>query len=128
MRLTINGPLAAPITAAFRIPHHHVRPPDNERYHKLLLQVDSIVAQDVSLPFVLTAYEDAHQPQCCLIEVVVTPPGESWPNLGGRSVTLDVNGATQVLLTDAWGGAAFPDIRVDDLAQISVEVSRVKPG
>lgn len=101
-------------------------PVDSARYSEVLLHLEPAHAPDLDLPIALTAYRDAHQPETCLVEVVVEPPGQSWPNLGGKSVTVTVAGEKYTALTDVWGVASFANVRIDDLAQMTLEVTLVK--
>lgn len=96
-----------------------------ERYGKVLLRLPpaDTDTDDIDLPITVTAYRDAEQPDLCLIEVVVTPAGESWPNLDGRSVTLTSGDVVRTSETDSWGVAAFEDVPVDVLSEITIDVS-----
>jgi hypothetical protein len=97
-------------------------PTESDRYHEVIVQLNPDHFQDFDFPITLTAYRDSQQPESCLVEVRVEPPGESWPDLEGRSVTLIVAEERIESLTDAWGVASFESIRIDDLAGMKLEI------
>lgn len=98
-------------------------PADPERYQEILLQLQPAHIANLDLPFHLTAYRDAQQPHTCLIELIVTPPGRSWPELGGYHVRLQAAGSIWDAVTDAWGLAAFTGIDVASLPQLQIEIT-----
>lgn len=100
-------------------------PDDSDRYGEILFKLEPEKAAGMELPVALTVYRDARQPELCLLEVVVEPPGLSWPDLEGRIVLLNVAGVTQEALTDAWGYVSFADIAMEDLSQTTMEVRLV---
>lgn len=87
-----------------------VRSGASGRYHPAILTLPPDQLPDADPPFTLTAYADSQQPDRCLVEVTVHPPGQSWPDLGGRAVTLTTADGSQTAATDDWGVAAFPDV------------------
>ena len=98
-------------------------PADGERYGEILLRLDPEELEAFDLPISITAYRDAHEPENCLIEVLVAPAGERWPDLVGRTVTLSTPGGTHEATTDPWGVAAFEDVRTDALEKVTIDVS-----
>lgn len=106
----------APALAAVRVPA------DSVRYGEVLLALEPDDARRAGLPLGLTAYRDARRPEVCLLEVKVEPPGRSWPDLGGTTVTLTAAGDQRRAVTDAWGLAAFEGVAVAHLAQLMVEI------
>ena len=80
------------------------------RYQSKLLELTADQAQSAAVPFTLTAYADQQQPDRCLVEITVQPPGQSWPDLGGNQVAVTAAGQTVVAATDDWGTAVFPDL------------------
>ncbi len=101
------------------LPALATRAPSEDRYHRPILQLDP--ARAPGLPLTVTAYEDASQPEMCLLEVVVEPPGQSWPDLGGSAVTLGT-GRTFEGVTDDWGVVSFEGIPVSELATMIITV------
>jgi len=100
-------------------------PDDSERYGEILFKLEPEKIADIELPVALTVYRDARQPELCLLEVVVEPPGLSWPDLEGRIVLLNVAGVMHEAVTDAWGNVSFADIAMEDLSQTTMEVKLV---
>lgn len=98
-------------------------PSDSQRYGNVLLLLNPAEVPGLDLPLNVTAYEHLQQSQTCLVEVIVKPPGTSWPDLGGRKVTLHFDGTTYQNNTDAWGVASFEDVPVEALSQMRIEVS-----
>jgi hypothetical protein len=98
-------------------------PADTERYSEALLNLQPALVPDFDLPITLTAYRDAQHPERCLVEVVVEPAGQSWPDLGGISVTLAFAGERRQAITDAWGVASFEGVPIDDLAGMALEIT-----
>jgi hypothetical protein len=98
-------------------------PADTERYGEVLLSLEPAIVPDLDIPLTLTAYRDAHQPEMCLVEAIVEPADRSWPDLGGIRVTLLLAGEKREAITDAWGIASFEGVRINDLADMTVEVT-----
>ena len=98
-------------------------PNDSERYDKVLLALDPGETLRSDLPITLTAYRDAHHSGMCLLEVLVEPPGRSWPELGGIGVSLIVADERRRATTDAWGLAAFEDVPIAQLTDITFEIT-----
>jgi hypothetical protein len=99
---------------------------EDSRYHEVLYELQPEQLPESAIPLKLTAYRDAERPELCLLEVTVAPPGERWPNLGGRTVTVQRNGERRTAATDAWGVAAFADLPVTWLADLAVVVELTK--
>ncbi len=112
-------PLLRPFPAAARTR----APADTERYDEVLLALDPDEALRPDLPVTLRAYRDAHRPEACLVEVMVEPPGRSWPELEGIGIALIVAGERREATTDAWGLAAFEGIPVAQLADMTLEIA-----
>jgi hypothetical protein len=98
-------------------------PADTERYGEILLSLEPAMVPDLDIPITLTAYRDAQQPEMCLVEAVVEPAGRSWPDLGGIRVTLLLAGEKHEAISDAWGVASFEGVRINDLADMALEVT-----
>lgn len=96
-------------------------PADSERYAEIVFDLAPDAAP-AELAIGLTAYRDARHPETCLVEVVVAPPGRSWPDLEGLAVTLVVAGEQHDAHTDAWGLASFVGIPIARLADMMVIV------
>ncbi len=95
---------------------------EDGRYIPKLLELTPDQAQEAALPFTLTAYADRQQPDRCLVEISVQPPGQSWPNLGGYQVTVAAGEETFTDETDDWGTAVFLDIPLAKLNNLKIEV------
>ncbi|MBE2197514.1 MAG: hypothetical protein IAE79_02815 [Anaerolinea sp.] len=93
------------------------------RYTPKLLEITPDQAQTAGLPFTLAAYADQQQPDHCLVEITVQPPGQSWPDLGGYLVTLTAGGNTVTGETDDWGTAVFPDIPLVELTSLRLDIT-----
>ena len=93
------------------------------QYQEQLISLTPQNATDLDLTFTLTVYRDKQVPNTCLLEVKVEPPGQSWPALGGKEVTIMYNNAKQTEVTDAWGIASFTGIPVDALGQLYLEIT-----
>lgn len=98
-------------------------PSDSQLYGDVLLLLDPAELPELDLPISVIAYEHLQQSQSCLVEVIVKPPGTSWPDLGERKVTLRFDDTTYQNNTDAWGVASFEDVPVEALSQMRIEVS-----
>lgn len=96
-----------------------------ERYGEVLASLDPASAPDGELPLKFTIYQDAEQPNLCLIEIVIEPAGKSWPDLAGSTVTLRWDDAKREATTDAWGVVSFADIPADALEQMRLEVTMI---
>ena len=102
-------------------------PADSERYNEILLRLDPTLApEELNLPITLTAYRDSYQPDTCLIKLNYKPAEESWPDLGGRNVTLRSVNEKFEALTDPWGDVSFEGIPVNNLADFTLEISRTR--
>lgn len=106
----------SPAVAQVRAPAHF------ERYGEVLLTLEPDEALRSDLPITLNAYRDAHRSEMCLVEVVVEPPGRSWPELEGIVVALTVAGKRYEARTDAWGLAAFEGIPITRLTDLTLEI------
>jgi hypothetical protein len=92
------------------------------RYQSKLLELTADQAQSAAVPFTLTAYADQQQPDRCLVEITVQPPGQSWPDLAGNQVAVTAAGQTVVAETDDWGTAVFPDLPRSELETLVIIV------
>lgn len=99
------------------------RSAESGRYGPRLLELTSGQATDAGLPFTLAVYADRQQTSNCLLEVTVQPPGQSWPDLAGYMVTVAAGTRALVAATDAWGTAVFPNMTVDELESLRLEIS-----
>jgi hypothetical protein len=95
------------------------------RYQPKLLELTPDQAQTAAIPFTLTVYADGQQPDRCLVEVMIQPPGQSWPDLGGRQVTVTAGGQPVSAETDDWGTAVFPDLPRSELDKLAIIVHNV---
>ena len=102
-----------------------LRAADRARYAERLLQLDAAQFPELALPVSLSAYRDGQQPNLCLVEALVEPPGASWPDLGGTAVTLTIAGQSYQATTDAWGLAAFPDVPIAALPELTIRVEGI---
>lgn len=109
--------LAPPATAAL------TRSAPEGRYGQKLLALTPAQLPEATLPVTLTAFADQAQPGRCLVEVTIEPPGLSWPDLAGRTVTLTAGSETATAQTDEWGTAVFPHILIIDLDSLRLEVA-----
>lgn len=90
------------------------------RDHRLRYRLSRKQASEVDLPFRFQVYEDGERPGLGLVEVTVEPPGQSWPDLGGRTVFLSYEGERRRETTDAWGVAVFRDVPLAQLGAATV--------
>ncbi len=95
------------------------------RYAPKLLELTTDQAQAAAVPFTLAVYADRQQPDACLVEITIAPPGQSWPDLGGRSVTLTAGPYTRTAATDDWGTAVFPDVPRAELDNLRLDVNLI---
>ncbi|MBK8990112.1 MAG: hypothetical protein IPM39_29295 [Chloroflexi bacterium] len=93
------------------------------RYQPKLLELNQDQAHVAGLPFTLAVYADRQQPDRCLVEITVQPPGQSWPDLGGYLVTLTAAEQSVTTKTDDWGTAVFPDVPLAQLEQVRLDVA-----
>lgn len=92
---------------------------DEDRYSQCLLTLE---ANDI-LPFALAVYQDAHNPDVCLVEVTVEWADRHWPDLAGTAVFLRTPTHHTHTTTDAWGVAVFDGVLAAELAEMIIEVS-----
>ena len=93
------------------------------RYGEKLLELSpSQLPPDVS-PFTLAAFADSQQPDACLIEINVEPPGRSWPDLADQAVTLTTASQTLHAQTDEWGTAVFQNVPRADLPTLQINIT-----
>jgi hypothetical protein len=97
-------------------------PSGDERYTEQLHTLDSTDILGSEIPLKLAVYRDRQQPQKCLIEVAVTPPGRAWPLLAGIVVALELPDLRREQRTNPWGVAAFDQVPVADLDKVLIEV------
>ena len=97
------------------------------RYGQKLLELAPEQVSDLSLPLTLTVYADQEHPDLCLIEVIVEPPGMSWPDLGGYEVTITVENQSLTAKTDEWGTAVFLDTPITSLNKLLLDVNLDNP-
>jgi len=98
----------------------------DSRYHEVLYELKPEQYPELAIPIKVTAYRDAERPDLCLLEVTVVPAGERWPNLGGRTVTLQMGGDRMTATTDAWGVAPFLGVAIARLGDVSLVVGLTK--
>lgn len=80
-------------------------------------------AAEADLPLHLRVYEEGQRPGMGVVEITVAPPGESWPDLGGRTITLAYGDTRRRETTDAWGVTLFRDVPLASLGAATVIVS-----
>ncbi|MEM7129694.1 MAG: hypothetical protein AAF702_25405 [Chloroflexota bacterium] len=97
-----------------------VRAADNARFQELLYEIQPEQLPPTAVPMRLAVYQDAEAETMCLVEITITPPGEAWPALGGRTVHVQVGDEQHSATTDAWGVAAFEEIPVARLSSLEV--------
>lgn len=105
--LPLLQPIQAPARAAL---------PD-----ELLLSLEPEEIPGVDLALSLAAYREEQLPESCRVEILVQPPGRSWPDLAGIQVTLTAAGQQQQAATNAWGEVSFRGVPVDALPHLAVE-------
>jgi hypothetical protein len=120
IRLQLNETLASLLTPSPA--PAPTRTTGDGRYQPKLLELTPDQAQSAAVPFSLTAYADQQQPDRCLVEITVQPPGQSWPDLGGNQVAVTAAGQTIVAATDDWGTAVFPDLPRNELETLAIIV------
>jgi hypothetical protein len=97
-------------------------PADTQRYTEVVCTLEPDESLRSEVPFTLTAYRDGAQPDHCLVEVVVEPPGRSWPDLEGITVALTLAGVRREATTDAWGLVSFAGLPIARLADLTLEI------
>ena len=110
------------------LPSAVTRAGEDGRFSERLLELSEQRVADV--PIKLVAYRDQQQPTLCLLEVTVEPAGESWPDLGGRQVTVTMDereetpalSRVEVSVTDDFGLAVFNDIQIEHLKSLKIDV------
>lgn len=124
--LQLNDVLAALLAP---LPQTALTRSTNEgRYGQKVLELTPEQVPDVAFPLTLIAYADQEQPGRCLVEVTVEPPGLSWPDLGGRTITLTIEELSLTASTDEWGAAVFLDILILDLDSLRLDISLAATG
>jgi hypothetical protein len=88
---------------------------------ELLLRLDPEEIPGVHLALSLAAYREEQLPEACRVEILVQPPGRSWPDLAGIQVTLTAAGQQQQASTNAWGEVSFSGVPVAALPHLAVE-------
>ena len=110
------------------LPSAVTRAGEDGRFSERILELTEQRVADV--PIKLVAYRDQQQPTLCLLEVTVEPAGESWPDLGGRQVTVTMGekvetsavSRVEVAVTDDFGLAVFNDIQIEQLNTLKINV------
>ena len=97
-------------------------PTTQDRFSELLLKLPPERMPDWDLPISMTAFRDAQNPETCLVEVVVEPPGRSWPHLAGSRVTLQMDEEEKTAETDHNGLASFTAVSVAALPTLNISV------
>jgi hypothetical protein len=95
---------------------------DSDRYGQPILELVPENVPDLAPPVTIMAYGDRQQPDRCLVEVTVEPPGQSWPELSGKQVVLTVADGEQTAVTDDWGVAAFAGVPVAELDTMRLDI------
>lgn len=97
---------------------------DGARYLEQLAQLEQ--REELGeWPASFAIYRDAHQPESCLVEVTVQPPGRVWPNLEGLAVMIQYGDEQRSATTDPWGLAAFDGVPVEALSEMRIVMQRV---
>lgn len=91
------------------------------RYGERLATIDGLALAEPQ-PFTINVYADREQRDVVLLEVELSPPGRSWPNLDGLTVTLRAGEIEQTILTDPWGMAVFEDFPRSELPNVAVTI------
>lgn len=94
---------------------------EDNRYGAILFSLTPAHEPELNLSFTLMAYRDRLDPDLCLVEVIVEPPGVTWPDLGGRPVRLQYDETAIFQETDDWGTAVFPDVPVARLETVRID-------
>lgn len=92
------------------------------RYAEAIHSLTPQHVPDVPLPFSMTAYKDLQNADLCLVEINVTPPGISWPDLEGYQVQIAFADQTFKDKTDDWGTAVLANIPIDQLANLTITI------
>ena len=116
LNAALNNLLTPPPHAAL------TRSAEEGRYGRKLLELTPDQVPEAVIPLTLAAFTDRERPDYCLVEVTVEPPGLSWPDLGGQTVTLAAGDKSWAAQTDEWGTAVFPDILILDLDTLFLDV------
>lgn len=95
---------------------------DGPRYNEVILRLAPAEELSTTWPAGIVAYRDAQNPDHCLVEVTVAPPGRSWPDLAGIEVTLAVGAERRSETTDAWGAASFEATPITGLGAMSISI------
>lgn len=100
------------------------RAPDGgERYQEIIFVWPPDDSLRAPLPLKMTVYRDALQPALSLVEIILEPPDRQWPDRAGIAVALAWPGEGRQMATDAWGLAAFSDVPVERLAELTLTIS-----
>ena len=95
---------------------------EDGRFGEQILSLKPDQAPEASLPFSLAAYADKDNPELCLVEITVEPPGLNWPDLGGSEVQASYGNVVLTETTDDWGTAVFADIPRTELENLRFEI------
>jgi len=120
--LQLSAGLLPLLRAASAAPTTRV-PANVERYSEVLVSLRPVQVPELDFPLTLTIYKDAQQAGTCLVEVIVEPPGQNWPNLGGNTVVLRIGDERREATTDAWGIAVFENVQIEDLPRLIIEAN-----
>lgn len=93
-----------------------------QEYGELLLQLDPPSDLAAQLPTSISVYRAGNSPIRCLVEVTVTLPDRTWPDLAGIPVTLSIGQSSRTQETDAFGVASFADIVIEELPAVAIAV------
>ncbi len=99
------------------------RSTEDARFGAQILSLTPEQVPETTLPFSLAAYADKKNAELCLVEITVEPPGQSWPDLGGKQVQLRFADVLHTETTDDWGTAVFPDIPRTELENLHFDIS-----
>lgn len=95
---------------------------DDSRFGEQILSFSPDQVPETGFPFSLTAYADKENPEQCLVEITVEPPGLSWPDLGDSEVRLSYDNRVLIEITDDWGTAVFVNIPRTELENLHLEI------
>jgi len=93
------------------------------RYSEVVLEISPDRFPALNLPFSLTAFRDAYQPDLCLVEVKIYISGLHGPELGGKKVSLNIDETIRQVFTNPGGVASFEEVPISDLEKMEVSVN-----
>lgn len=120
IRLQLSADLLPTLRPALAI--GALRSSQEQEYGELLLQLDPPSALAEQLPASISVYRAGSSPIRCLVEVTVTLPDRTWPDLAGIPITLSIGQLDRTQETDAFGVASFADVAIEELPAVAIAV------